>query len=93
MPIKSKINLARRFKTPQNMRHLLEIKCKTFAVFSTIKTFLNAKQSLIWAVVEWDLVVRKVFLIDLFRLTNQSEGSGGVGGGRGVSATRVGSTR
>ena len=40
------------------------------------------------AMVEWDLVVRKVFLIDLFRLTNQSEGSGGVRG-RGVSATRV----
>ena len=39
--------------------------------------------------VEWDPVVRKVFLIDLFRSANQSEVSGGVGG-RGVSATRVG---
>ena len=51
--MKSKINLARRLKTPQNMSDLLDIKCKTFAVFSTIKIFLNAKQSLIWAVVEW----------------------------------------
>ena len=50
--MKSKINLARRLKTPQNMSDLLDIKCKTFAVFSTIKIFLNAKQSLIWAVVE-----------------------------------------
>ena len=40
------------------------------------------------AMVEWDPVVKKVFLIDLFRSANQSEVSGGVGG-RGVSATRV----
>ena len=42
----------------------------------------------IGAMVEWDPVVRKVFLIDLFRSANQSEVSGGVGG-RGVSATHV----
>ena len=36
------------------------------------------------AMVEWDPVVRKVFLIDLFRSANQSEVSGGVGGAESV---------